>query len=206
MTAAFFYKEKKFFNIYSAIINEVKKKFKFKFLFQEDPFLRFNFPSNSVIDTFLPHVDLCLGHPPGEINFWVPVTDVAYNNSLLISNFDDSIIFFEKFAFNFMEYEKAYRKKFGIKSTLIKLNKIHCSPREQEWLEEFQEIVTETATMSKDDWVKRNTFSVILMLMHSFKLGFYFINYFMNELKIPAKDFLGGHREVCKLKNYAIYL
>ena len=28
--------------------------------------------------------------------------------------------------------------------------------------------------------------------MHSFKLGFYFINYFMNELKIPAKDFLGG--------------
>lgn len=192
MTAAFFYKEKKFFNIYSAIINEVKKKFKFKFLFQEDLFLRFNFPSNSVIDTFLPHVDLCLGHPPGEINFWVPVTDVAYNNSLLISNFDDSIIFFEKFAFNFMKYEKAYRKKFGIKSTLIKLNKIHCSPREQEWLEEFQEIVTETATMSKDDWVKRNTFSVILMLMHSFKLGIYFINYFMNELKIPAKDFLGG--------------
>ena len=111
LTAAFFYKEKNFFDIYFAMINEVKKKFKFKFLFQKDPFLRFNFPSNSMIDTFLPHVDLCLGHPPGEINFWVPVTDVAYNNSLLVSNFNDSMIFFEKFAFNFMEYEKVYNKR-----------------------------------------------------------------------------------------------
>ena len=111
LTAVFFQKEKKFFDIYLAMINEVKKKFEFKFLFQKDPFLRFNFPSKSKVDTFLPHVDLCIGHPPGEINFWLPVTDVLYNNSLLVSNFEESMIFFGKFGFNFMEYEKVYNKK-----------------------------------------------------------------------------------------------
>ena len=86
--------------------------------------------------------------------------------------------------------EKGYRKKHGIKSTKIQLNEIHSSPREQTWLNEYQEIVTETSSMTKKDWQQRSIFSIILILFHSFKLGFYFLNYFINELKIPSEDFL----------------
>ena len=30
------------------------------------------------------------------------------------------------------------------------------------------------------------------MILHSFKTGFYFLNYFMNELKIPSKYIFSG--------------
>ena len=93
--------------------------------------------------------------------------------------------------------EESYKKKHGIKSTNIKLNEIHCSPREQTWLNEYQEIVTETSSMTKKDWQQRNIFSVVLMAFHSFKVGFYFLHYFMNELKMSSKDFLcGNHRNL----------
>lgn len=88
--------------------------------------------------------------------------------------------------------EERYREKHGIKSTKIRLNEIHCTPREQEWLKEYQEIVTQTNTMTIMDWKKRNIFSVVLMLLHSFKVGFYYLNYFINELKIPSREFFTG--------------
>lgn len=88
--------------------------------------------------------------------------------------------------------EDAYRKKHGIISKTIKLNEIHCSPREQEWLKEYQDIVVGTNTMTTNDWKRRNIFSVVLMTLHSFKTGFYFLNYFMNELKIPSNYVFSG--------------
>jgi len=142
------------------------------------------------------YAEMILGLPGETNDSWVDglcdLVDNSVNNQIFVYQAE----IYPNTELN----EKAYRKKFGIKSTLIKLNEIHCSPREQRWLEEFQEIVTETSSMSKDDWASRNTFSVILMLMHSFKLGFYFINYFMNELKIPSKDFLGGIGKFANLK------
>jgi len=91
--------------------------------------------------------------------------------------------------------EKSYRLKFGIKSTKIKLNEIHCSPRDQSWLQEYQEIVTSTNTMTQEDWKKRNVFSVALMLLHSFKLGFYFFIYLKNKFNIQSKSLVEA---VCK--------
>jgi putative methyltransferase len=86
--------------------------------------------------------------------------------------------------------EQAYRKKHGIKTVEIELYETHCSPKEQEWLKEYQEIVVETSSMTKDDWKKRNLFSVTLMVTHSFKVCFYIMNYLKNEIKIFEKDFI----------------
>ena len=91
--------------------------------------------------------------------------------------------------------EKSYRLKHGIESTKIKLNEVHCSPRDQSWLQEYQEIVTRTNTMTQEDWKKRNVFSVSLMLLHSFKLGFYFFIYLKNKFNIQSKVLV---ESVCK--------
>ncbi len=108
LTEYFFNKDKIFFNIYKKIIFQLKRELQFDFLYQKDPFLRFNFPTKKKEDNLLPHVDLALGHPPGEINIWLPITNVSKNNSMSISTLEYSNNFFSKYNFNFQKYIKAY--------------------------------------------------------------------------------------------------
>tara|TARA_B100000686_G_C16795452_1_gene981953 strand:+ start:1795 stop:3930 length:2136 start_codon:yes stop_codon:yes gene_type:complete len=86
--------------------------------------------------------------------------------------------------------EDAYRKKYKIKTKQIKLHETHCSPKDQKWIDEVQEIVVGTYSMTQEDWKKRNLFSVTLMVMHSFKAAFYIMNYLKDEMGISGKDFL----------------
>ena len=86
--------------------------------------------------------------------------------------------------------EESYRKKYKIVTKQIKLHETHCSPKDQKWIDEVQEIVVETCSMTKEDWKKRNLFSVVLMVMHSFKAAFYIMNYLKNEMKISGKNFI----------------
>jgi putative methyltransferase len=88
--------------------------------------------------------------------------------------------------------EKYYREKYKIKSKKIKLNEIHCSPRDQDWLQEYQDIVIANSTMTKEDWKKRNIFAITLIVIHSFKLGFYFLYFFHDFMKINMKDIING--------------
>jgi hypothetical protein len=72
---------------------------------------------------------------------------------------------------------KEYQEKFKIKTTKIKLNEIHCSPRKKGWVREYQNIVTETYSMTIDDWKAMSKFSLVTMLMHSMKAGIYILAY-----------------------------
>ena len=109
--------------------------------------------------------------------------------SLLDSNINNQIFVYQAEVYPNTELnEDAYREKHKIKTKKIELLETHCSPKEQEWLKEYQEIVIETSSMTKDDWKKRNLFSVVLMVLHSFKVGFYLMNYLKNEMKISGKD------------------
>ena len=94
--------------------------------------------------------------------------------------------------------EDAYRKKYGIKTKQIKLHETHCAPKDQKWLKETQEIVVGTYTMTREDWKKRNLFSVVLMVMHSFKASFYIMNYLKSEMNISSKNFL---KFICNRSN-----
>ena len=62
---------------------------------------------------------------------------------------------------------KDYQKEFGVVTKKIQLNEIHCSPRKQTWLKEFQEIEIQTNTMSISDWRKMTVYSLFTMLLHS---------------------------------------
>jgi len=74
-----------------------------------------------------------------------------------------------------------YQHKFSIKTTRIKLNEIHCSPRELGWTDEYQHIVTSTYSFNTRDWKTMTKFSAMVMLLHSMKVGIYLLAYLHKE-------------------------
>ena len=78
-----------------------------------------------------------------------------------------------------------YQNKFQIQTTKIKLNEIHCSPREVTWIPEYQHIVTSTYSMTTADWRVMTNYSLVTMLMHSMKAGIYIIAYMHKRLELP---------------------
>ncbi len=132
------------------------------------------------------YAEMILGLPEETYKSW---TDgLGY---LLDTSINNQIFVYQAEVYPNTEMnEPSYRKKHGIKTTKIELQEIHCSPREQTWLKEIQEIVTETSTMSTKDWQDKNLFSTILMFLHSFKTGYYILVYLMNEFEIKGKDLI----------------
>lgn len=81
-----------------------------------------------------------------------------------------------------------YQKKFGIKTSRIPLLGIHYNP-EFNGVAEYFDIITETATMPKADWVKACMFSVILQTFHHLGLLRYFAIYLHLENNVSYYDF-----------------
>ena len=65
-------------------------------LFQKTPTIRAHFPNQKGFN-WSPryHTDIMLGHPPQEINIWVPFTNVSGSNSLRLAEMQNSINFLE---------------------------------------------------------------------------------------------------------------
>jgi len=83
---------------------------------------------------------------------------------------------------------KEYQEKYKIKTTKIKLNEIHCSPRGSDWVPEFQHIVTQTYSMNNDDWKAMSKFALVTMLMHSMKAGVYILAYINKRFHISYES------------------
>ena len=149
------------------------------------------------------YAEMIMGLPGETYKSWIDGL-----GSLLDSNVNNQIFVYQAEIYPNTELnEQPYRKKHEIKSLKIELQETHCSPKEQEWLKEYQEIVVATSTMSKEDWKKRNIFSVTLMVIHSFKVGFYIMNYLKSEMKISGKDFIKFICDNTNKKQYpTIYL
>ncbi len=81
-----------------------------------------------------------------------------------------------------------YQKKFGIKTSRIPLLGIHYNP-EFNGVSEYFDIITETSSMPKSDWVKACMFSVILQTFHHLGLIRYFAIYLHKEKNIAYFDF-----------------
>ena len=81
-----------------------------------------------------------------------------------------------------------YRNKHGIKISRIPLLGIHYNP-EFCGVDEYLNVITETATMPKGDWVKACMFSVILQTFHHLGLIRYFALYLRYEKNVSYYDF-----------------
>ncbi len=87
--------------------------------------------------------------------------------------------------------KKSFIKKHGIKTIRVSFNHMH-SIRQDNEIEEFSNIVRSTATMSEEDWVYCNLFSICIEAFHA--LGFLrFIAMYLNEEKgVSYYDFYEG--------------
>ncbi len=84
--------------------------------------------------------------------------------------------------------DPAYQQKHGIKTSRIPLLGIHYNP-EFNGVSEYFDIITETATMPKKDWVKACMFAVILQTFHHLGLTRFFAIYLNIEKNISYYEF-----------------
>ncbi len=84
--------------------------------------------------------------------------------------------------------DKAYRQKHGIKVSRIPLLGIHYNP-DFCGVQEYFDIITGTATMPENDWVKACMFSVILQTFHHLGLIRFFALYLHYEKNVSYYDF-----------------
>ncbi len=83
---------------------------------------------------------------------------------------------------------KDYIEKHGIKISRIPLLGIHYNP-EFCGIDEYLDVITETSTMPKNDWVKACMFSVILQTFHHLGLIRFFALYLRYEKNVSYYDF-----------------
>ena len=132
------------------------------------------------------YAEMILGLPGESYTSWKDGID-----ELLESGLNNQLYVYQAEVYPNTELgNKDYQKKFGIVTKRTQLNEIHCSPRDQKWLKEFQEIVIQTNAMSINDWRKMTTYSILTMLLHSMKIGFFVLAYLHYQHKIKYSTLL----------------
>jgi hypothetical protein len=81
-----------------------------------------------------------------------------------------------------------YQAKYGIKTERVPIHGAHYPP-DFNGVQEYYEIITSTAGMSKGMWVKANMFSVCLQCFHHLGLLRCFALYLHNEFGVEYYDF-----------------
>ena len=81
-----------------------------------------------------------------------------------------------------------YRKKHGIKTSRIPSFGIHYNP-DYNGVQEYMDIITETNTMTKDEWVRAYMFSVVLQTFHHLGLTRFFAVYLNKENGVSYYEF-----------------
>jgi hypothetical protein len=132
------------------------------------------------------YAELILGLPGETKTSWVNGIE-----ELLLTGLNNQLFVYPSEVYpNTEQGDPIYRKKFGIKTTKIELLEIHCTPRPDSWIKEYQEIVTSTNSMTEEDWRYMIVFSWTVMLLHSLNLGVFVMWYLNNRYHIRYADFI----------------
>ncbi|MBQ7639230.1 MAG: radical SAM protein [Clostridia bacterium] len=82
-----------------------------------------------------------------------------------------------------------YVKKYGIDVIKVGFNHIHSAPERDEEVPEYSYLIRSTNTMSREDWVQANLFSVCVQTFHALGILRYFAIYLFTEQGISYYDF-----------------
>lgn len=82
-----------------------------------------------------------------------------------------------------------YIKKYGLHTEKVAFNHIHSAPGAKEEIPEYSYLITATAAMPHEDWVRANLFSITLQAFHSLGLLRAFAMYLRCEMGVPYYDF-----------------
>ena len=97
--------------------------------YQNTPTFRFSFPKSKGMTKRDYHNDIMLGHPPEEINVWVPFTNASESKSFVLLDLDKSLKLLKQFNFDMTAIHQAIWKDNDVKeycdrySKIVKLNK-----------------------------------------------------------------------------------
>lgn len=80
-------------------------------------------------------------------------------------------------------------EKHKIEVIKVAFNHIHSAPKKDEEVKEYSYLVRSTATMSREDWVNTNLFSICVQCFHSLGLLRFFAMYLHTESKKSYFDF-----------------
>lgn len=111
----FYETDQPFLTIYHDFIKNFLRKeiIKEPFFFQATPTIRIHCPHGKNNDHYPRyHTDIGYGHPPQEINIWLPLTDILEGHGFRVMNVDNSKRILEKFDYDFAPFiEKAIHDK-----------------------------------------------------------------------------------------------
>lgn len=82
-----------------------------------------------------------------------------------------------------------YVEKHGIEIMKVGFNHIHSAPQKDEEVKEYSYLVRSTKTMSREDWVYANLFSICVQTFHSLGILRYFAMYLHEEKGVSYYDF-----------------
>ncbi len=110
VSKAFYETSDAFMSIYRRFVKKVlsEQVFGFDLYFQATPTIRFHFPLASEYDRPLHyHSDIMLGHPPQEINIWLPLTDTTDCHNFGLASLPESLALYDEFDFDFAPLAEA---------------------------------------------------------------------------------------------------
>ncbi len=137
------------------------------------------------------YTELILGLPGESVESWA-----AGIESVLRSGLKNQLFAYICQVFPNTDLgDPAYQAEFGIKTRRIELTEIHGSVRRVDWVTEYEDIVVETASMSREDWRRMLVFSWVVMLFHSLKLGFFVMSWLTERFGLAYRDFIGDIAE-----------
>lgn len=84
---------------------------------------------------------------------------------------------------------EVYQKKFNIEVTKVPLTEVHGAVRSSDLVTEYEDIVTATGSMPRQDWKKSIIFGLVMQLFHGLKVGFHITNYLVDKYNIKHTDF-----------------
>ena len=88
--------------------------------------------------------------------------------------------------------DPAYIKKYGINVMKVGFNHIHSAPERDEEVPEYSYLIRSTASMSEEDWVRANLFSVCVQCFHSLGILRLFAIYLYTEKGVGYYEFYNG--------------
>jgi radical SAM superfamily enzyme YgiQ (UPF0313 family) len=132
------------------------------------------------------YAELILGLPGETISTWE-----SGINTLLETGLNNQLFVYQAEVYPNTELgTREYQDKYKIKTKKIALNEIHCSPRPIGWTKEYQEIVIQNYSMTVDDWRNMTKFSILTMLLHSMKLGYFILAYTHKRIEIKYSEII----------------
>jgi len=132
------------------------------------------------------YCEMILGLPGETFDSWVEGIE-----TLLQTGIKNQIFIYFCQIFNNTELaDPKYREENGLITRDIVMQPIHTAISRDGWIDEYEETIVGTNTMSIKDWRRAARFSWITMLLHSMKAGFYIMGYIRDLHGLAYTDFV----------------